>query len=163
MGLEVIVLRQHPGPDKFLLKHRHEVQQVLRGAVPDVVDHIRWHGEAVLPSASFGSVAHDPDDAFYDVVDVGKVPEAVAVVEYPDLISSDQSVCEAIVSHIRPAAWAVDGEETQSCGWYVIKFAVCMCQQLIALFRGGVEAYGVIYSVFSGVWDLSIGSVDTGR
>ena len=161
--LEVVVLRKHSGPDKLLLKHRHEVQQALGGAVADVVDHVRRHGESVLPGASLRRVAHDPDHALHDVVDVCEVPEAVAVVEYPDALSPDQPVCEAVVRHVRPAAGSVDGEEAQSRGGNVVELAVGVRQQLVALLGGGVEADGVVHHVVGGVRHLPVGAVDAGR
>ena len=162
MCLEVVVLRQHPGPDKLLLKHRHEVQQALGGAVADVVDHVRRHWEAVLPGASLRSVAHDPDHALHDVVDVCEIPEAVAVVEYSDALSPDQPVCEAVVRHVGPAAGSVDGEEAQSRGGNVVELAVGVRQQLVALLGGGVEAYGVVHHVVGGVRYLPVCPVDAG-
>ena len=160
--LEVVVLRKHSGPDKLLLKHRHEVQQALGRAVADVVDHVRRHGEPVLPGASLGSVAHDPDHTLHDVVDVCEVPEAVAVVEYFYLLALDQPVCEAVVGHVGPAAGSVDCEEAQSRGGNVVELAVGMRQQLVALLGGGVEAYGVVHHVVGGVRDLPICPVDAG-
>lgn len=161
--LEVVVLRKHSGPDKLLLKHRHEVQQALGRAVADVVDHVRRHWEAVLPGASLRSVAHDPDHALHDVVDVCEIPEAVAVVEYPDALSPDQPVCEAVVRHVGPAAGSVDGEEAQSRGGNVVELAVGVRQQLVALLGGGVEAYGVVHHVVGGVRHFLVGAVDAGR
>lgn len=162
MCLEVVVLRKHPCPDKLLLKHRHEVQQALGGAVADVVDHVRRHGEPVLPGASLGSVAHDPDHALHDVVDVCEVPEAIAVVEYPDALSPDQLVSEAVVRHVGPAAGSVDCEEAQSSGGNVVELAVGVRQQLVALLGGGVEAYGVVHHVVGGVRYLPVCPVDAG-
>ena len=161
--LEVVVLRQHPGPDKLLLKHRHEVQQALGGAVADVVDHIRRYRKSVLPGASLRRVAHDPDYALHDVVYVGEVPPAVAVIEYPDALSPDQPVCEAVVRHVGPAAGSVDGEEAQSRGGNVVELAVGMRQQLVALLGGGVEADGVVHLVVGGVRHFLVGAVDAGR
>lgn len=162
MCLEVVVLRKHSGPDKLLLKHGHEVQQALGGAVADVVDHIRRYGESVLPGASLRRVAHDPDHALHDVVDVCEVPEAVAVVEYPDALTPDQPVCEAVVSHVRPAAGSVDGEEAQSSGGNVVELAVGVRQQFVALLGGGVEAYWVVHHVVGGVRYLPVCPVDAG-
>ena len=116
MGLEVVVPGQHPGPDKLLLEDGHEVQKALRGAVADVVHHVRRLGKAVLPVASLGRAAHDPHHALHDVINVGEVPQAVAVVEYFDLLSSDKPVREAEVGHVRPAAGAVHGEEPKARG-----------------------------------------------
>lgn len=160
--LEVVVLRQHPGPDKLLLKHGHEVQQALGGAVADVVDHIRRYRKSVLPGASLRRVAHDPDHALHDVVDVCEVPQTVAIVEYFYLLALDQPVREAEVGHVRPAAGAVDGEEPQACGRYIVELTVGVGQQLVALLGRGVEADGVVHLVIGGVRHLPVGAVDAG-
>ena len=163
VGLEVVVPGQHPGPDKLLLEDGHEVQKALRGAVADVVHHVRRLGKAVLPVASLGRAAHDPHHALHDVVYVGEVPQAVAVVEYFYLLTPDQPVREAEVGHVGSAAWAVDGEEPQARGRYVVEFAVGVRQQLVALLGGGVEADGVVHLVVGGVRHLPVGAVDAGR
>ena len=80
VGLEVVVLRQHAGPDQFLLQDGHEVQQVFGLAAADVVHGVGRHGQAVLPFLAGGGLPHHPIDAFYDIVHVGEVPAAVAVV-----------------------------------------------------------------------------------
>ena len=136
--LEVVVPGQHPGPDQLLLEDGHEVQQALRGAVADVVHHVRRLGKAVPAVASLGCVAHDPHHALHDVVYVGEVPPAVAVVEYFYLLTFHQFVREAEVGHVGPAAGAVDGEEPQAGGRYVVELAVGVGQQLVALLGGSV-------------------------
>ena len=163
MGLEIVVPGQHPGPDQLLLKDGHEVQQALRGTVADVVHHVRRLGKAVSAVASLGRVAHDPHHALHDVVYVGEVPQAVAVVEYFYLLAFYQFVREAEVGHVGPAAGAVDGEEPQARGRYVVELAVGVGQQLVALLGGGVEADGVVHLVVGGVRHLPVGAVDAGR
>ena len=163
VGVEVIVPGQHAGPDQLLLKDGHEVQQALRGTVADVVHHVRRLGKAVPAVASLGRVAHDPHHALHDVVYVSEVPQTVAVVEYFYLLALDQPVREAEVGHVRPAAGAVDGEEPQACGRYVIELAVGVGQQLVALLGRGVEADGVVHLVIGGVRHFLVGAVDAGR
>lgn len=107
-------------------------------------------------------MAHDPHNALHDVVYVGEVPQTVAVVEYPYFLSSDKPVSEAEVGHVRPAAGAVDGEEPQACGRYVVELTVGVGQQLVALLGRGVEAYGVVHHVVGGVRDLPVCPVDAG-
>ena len=163
MGLEVVVPGQHPGPDKLLLEDGHEVQKALRGAVADVVHHVRRLGKAVLPVASLGRAAHDPHHALHDVINVCEISQAVAVVEYFYLLTPDQPVREAEVGHVRPAAGAVHGEEPKARGRYVVELAVGVRQQLVALLGGGVEADGVVHLVVGGVRHLPVGAVDAGR
>ena len=163
MGLEVVVHGQHAGPDQLLLEDGHEVQKALRGAVADVVHHVRRLGKAVPAVASLGRAAHDPHHALHDVINVCEISQAVAVVEYFDLLSSDKPVREAEVGHVRPAAGAVHGEEPQACGRDVVELAVGVRQKLVALLGGGVEADGVVNLVFGGVRHLPVGAVDAGR
>ena len=163
MGLEVVVHGQHAGPDQLLLEDSHEVQKALRGAVADVVHHVRRLGKAVLPVASLGRAAHDPHHALHDVINVCEISQAVAVVEYFDLLSSDKPVREAEVGHVRTAAGAVDGEEPEARGRYVVELAVGVRQKLVALLGGGVEADGVVHLVIGGVRHFLIGAVDAGR
>ena len=108
-------------------------------------------------------MAHDPHHALHDVVYVSEIPQTVAVVEYFYLLALDQPVREAEVGHVRPAAGAVDGEEPQACGRYVIELAVGVGQQLVALLGGGVEADWVVHLVIGGVRHLPVGAVDAGR
>ena len=163
MGLKVVVPGQHPGPDKLLLEDGHEVQKALRGAVADVVHHVRRLRKAVLAIASLGCVAHDPHQTLHAVVYVGEVPLAVSVVEDTYLLTFYQFVREAEVGHVGPAAGAVDGEEPQARGRYVVELAVGVGQQLVALLGRGVEADGVVHLVVGGVWHLPVGAVDAGR
>ena len=163
MGLEVVVHGQHAGPDQLLLEDGHEVQKALRGAVADVVHHVRRLGKAVPAVASLGRAAHDPHHALHDVVYVGEVPQAVAVVEYFYLLAFYQFVREAEVGHVGPAAGAVDGEEPKARGRYVVELAVGVGQKLVALLGGGVEADGVVHLVVGGVRHLPVGAVDAGR
>ena len=163
MGLEVVVHGQHAGPDQLLLEDGHEVQKALRGAVADVVHHVRRLGKAVPAVASLGRAAHDPRHALHDVVYVGEVPQAVAVVEYFYLLAFYQFVREAEVGHVGPAAGPVDGEEPQARGRYVVELAVGVGQQLVALLGGSVEADGVVHLVVGGVRHFLVGAVDAGR
>ena len=116
MGLEVVVLGEHAGSDEFLLEDMDEVQQVLGLAVADVVDGIRGDGQAVLADPLFRGLAHHPDDAFHDVVDIGEIAAAVAVVVDLDGVAFQQFVREAEIGHIRTAGRSVDGEEAEARG-----------------------------------------------
>ena len=80
MGLEVVVGGEHAGSDEFLLEDIDKVQQVLGLAAADVVDRIRRNRKSVFAILLFRGFAHDPDDAFHDVIDIGEIASAVAVV-----------------------------------------------------------------------------------
>ena len=84
MGLEVIIGREDTGGDQFFGEDLHEVQEVFRVAVADVIHRVGRDGEAVGAGFLFRGPLHHPQDAFHDVVDIGKIPLAVAVVENLD-------------------------------------------------------------------------------
>lgn len=160
MGVEIIVLRQNSGSCEFLLKNRHEVQQVLGMVVADVVNFVWRNWKTVLPVPFFGCMLHDTDYAFNYVVDVGEIPLAVAVVEYFYRLALTELVCEAEVGHVRTACRAIHREEPQSCRRDIVQFAVGMGHQLVALLCCRIEAYRIVYLVIGRVWNLFIGAID---
>ena len=111
VGFEVVVGGEDSGADEFFLEDCDEVEEVFGMVVADVVECVGWDGQVVVAVAFFGSVLHHSDDAFYDVVDVGEVALAVAVVEYLYGLAFDEFVGEAEVGHIGAPCGAVDGEE----------------------------------------------------
>jgi len=160
VSLEIIVGGEHPCGDKLFLKDGDEVQQVLWGAVADVIDFVGRNRQAVFASLLFGCMLHDADNAFYDVIDEGEVALAVAVVEDLDGLAFAQLVGEAEVCHVRASGGAIDGEEAQAGRGDVVELAVGMCQKLVALLRGGVEADRVIHLVVGGVGHLLVAAID---
>ena len=111
MSLEVVVLGEHAGSDKFLLEDIDKVQKVLGLAATDVVDGIWRDGKPVLASLLFWGFAHDPDDAFHDVIDIGEIAAAVAVVVDLDGLTFQQLVRESEIGHVRTPRRAVNSEE----------------------------------------------------
>ena len=63
---------------------------------------------------------HHSDDAFDDVIDVGEVAFAFAVVEYLDGLAGFKLVGEAEVGHVGAAGGAIDGKEAQPCAGDVV-------------------------------------------
>ena len=57
---------------------------------------------------------HDTHYPLYNIVNVGKVALAVAVVEDLNRFAFYKFVGKAEVSHIRTTSWAIDGEEAQA-------------------------------------------------
>ena len=160
MGLEVIVGREYARCNELLLQDGHEVEQVLGRVVADVIDLVRRHGEAVRARLLLGSVAHHAHNALDDVVDVGKVAFAVAVVENPDGLSRAQFVGEAEVGHIRAAGGAVNGKEAQAGRRDVVELRVGVGHQLVALFGRRIEGNRVVNLVVGRVRHLRIGAVN---
>ena len=104
--------------------------------------------------------SNDTDEAFDDVVDVGEVAAAVAVVEDLDGLAAEEFVGEAEIGHVGAAGGAVDGEEAQARGGDAIEGAVAVGEEFIALLGGGVEADGVVDAVFDAEGDLLVAAVD---
>ena len=91
----------------------------------------------------------DPNDAFDDVVDVGKVAAVFTVVEYGDLFACKDGFCELEKRHVWPSPGAIDSEEAQASGRQVVQMAVGVSHQLVAFLTSGVEAEGVVNVVMN--------------
>ena len=57
---------------------------------------------------------HNADYSFHNVIDIGEVTLAVAVVEDLDGLAFHQFVGEAKVGHVGTTCWAIDGKEAES-------------------------------------------------
>ena len=147
VGIEVIVLGEDTGTHQLFLQDGHEVKEVFRGVVTDVIYLVRWNGQPVLAVPLLGGVLHDAHHSLYDVVDIGEVALAVAIIENLDGLAFHQLVGEAEVSHVGTTGGAIDGEEAQAGRGNVVELRVGMGHKFVALLRGGVEAHGVVYLV----------------
>ena len=83
-------------------------------AVAYVIYLIRWQGQSVLAYLALRWCLHHALYAFYDIVYVGEVSLAVAVVKDFNGFSCQQLVGEAKVGHVRTACRTIYGEEAQS-------------------------------------------------
>ena len=162
VGFEVVVGGENTGADEFFLEDLYEVQEVFGLAAADVIDGVGRDGQAVFAGFLFGGLGHNADDAFDDVIDVGEVPAAVAVVEDLDGLAFQEFVGKAEVGHVRSSGGAIDGEEAQAGGRDVVEFAVAMGEKFVALLRRGVEADGVVHPVFYAEGDLLVAAIDAG-
>lgn len=160
MGIEVIILGEHAGTDQLFLKDGHEVEKVLGRVVADVVHLVRGDGESILAVLLLRGVLHDAHHSLHDVVNIGEVALAVAIVEYLDGLAFHQLVGEAEVSHVGTTCGAIDGEETEAGRGDVVEFAISMGHQLVALLGGGVEAHGIVYLVVCRVWHFFVAAID---
>ena len=79
--LEIVVFGEHACTDELFLKDGDEVEQVLGTVVADVIYFIRRDGKTIFSVFLFRSVLHNSDDSFDDVINVGEVTLAVAIVE----------------------------------------------------------------------------------
>ena len=160
VGFKVVVLRKHSCTYKFFLQDGHEVEEVFGRVVADVIYLVRGDGQSIFAVLLLRGVLHDAHHSLHDVVNIGEVALAVAIVEYLDGLAFNKFVGEAEVSHVGTAGGAIDGEEAQAGRRNIIEFAICMSHQLVALLGGGVEAHGVVYLVVCRIGHLLIAAID---
>ena len=160
MGLEIVVGRQDAGTNQFILKNRHEIQKILRGVVADVVHLVRRNRKAVLAVLLLRGMLHDTDYSLHDVIDIGKVTFAVAVVEDLDGLAFTELVGEAEICHIGTAGGAIDREETETRGRDIVELRVSMGHELVALLGRGIEAHRIVHLVISRIRHFLVTSVN---
>ena len=159
MGLEVVVGGEYAGSDEFLLEDIDKVQQVLGLATADVVDGIRRDGKPVLAVLFFWGFAHHPDDAFHDVIDIGEIPTAVAVVVDLDGLTLQQFVGEAEIGHVRAPCGTVDGEEAEARGRDIVKLGIAVGEELVALLSRRIQAHRIVHPVVRAEGHLLVAAV----
>ena len=93
----------------------YEVKKVFWGVVTYVIYFIRWNWEAVFALLLLWGVLHHSYYAFHDVIDIGEVAFAVAIIENLDGFAFHQFVGETEVCHVRATGWTINGEETETC------------------------------------------------
>ncbi len=160
VGIKVVVLGQDTGTHQLFLEDGHEVKEVFGGVVADVVHLVRWDGESVLAVLLLGGVLHDAHHSLHDVVDIGEVALAVAIVEYLDGLAFHQFVGEAKICHVGTAGGAIDGKEAEAGRGDVVELTISMGHQFVALLRGGVEAYGVVHLVVCRIRHFLVATID---
>lgn len=160
MGLEVVVLGQDTGTHQLFLQDGHEVEEIFGRVVANVVYLVRWDGQSVLTVLLLGGVLHDAHHSLHNVVDIGEITLAVAIVENLDGVAFHQLVGEAEVSHVGTACRAIDSEEAKAGRRDVVELRVGMGHQLVALLRGGVEAHGVVHLVVCRIRHFLVAAVD---
>lgn len=111
---EVVVGGKYASGNKFFLEYLDEVEEVFGIVVANVVDGIWRDGKSVFAGLTLRSTVHYADNAFDNVVNIGEVSFAVAVVEDLDGFAFDQLVGESEVGHVGTPGRTVDGEETQA-------------------------------------------------
>jgi hypothetical protein len=160
VGIEVVILRKHSCTYKLFLQDGYEVKEIFGRVVADVVYLVRGDGQSVLAVPLLRGVLHDAHHSLHDVVDIGEVALAVAIVENLDGFAFHQLIGEAKVSHVGTAGGAIDGKEAEAGRGDVVEFRVGMGHQLIALLRGGVEAHGVVHLVVCRIRHLLVAAID---
>ena len=145
------------------MQRLHEVEQVLGLASTYIIYSVWRDGQAVLTFLARRSAGHHAHDAFDDVVDIGEVAAAVAVVVDLDGLAGEQLVGEAKVGHVGATGGTVDGEETQTRRWDVVELAVAVGEELVALFGSGIKAHGIVHSVVGAEGHFLVAAVDGAR
>ena len=160
MSLKVVFLGQHTGTDQLFLQDGYEVEKVFGGVVADVVYLVRGDGQSVLAVLLLRGVLHDAHHSLHNVIDIGKVALAVAIIEYLDGFAFNKLISETEVSHVGTTGGAIDGEEAEAGRGDVVEFRVGMGHQLVALLGGGVEAYGVVHLIVCRIRHLLVAAID---
>ena len=115
--LEVKICRKDTSSYQFLLQNLYEVEQILRLATTYIIYCVWWDGQSVLTLLTLWSTLHHTNHTFHDVIYVGEVTTAVAVVEYLDGFALQQFVGETKVCHIWTTGRAIYREKAQArCG-----------------------------------------------
>ena len=160
VGLEVEVLGEDTCTDEFFLEDGDEVEEVFGLATTDVVDGVGWDGETVVTLLALRGTLHHTDNTLDDVVNIGEVASAVAIVVNLDGLALEEFVGETEVGHVGAACGAVDGEEAEACGGDVVELGVAMGHEFVALLRGGIEAHRVVHAVVGGEGDFLIAAIN---
>ena len=137
-----------------------KVQQVLGLAAADVVDGIRRDGKPILAGLLFRGFAHDPDYTFHDVIDIGEIASAVAVVVNLDGLAFQQFVRESEIGHVRTPGRTVNGEEAQARGRDIVKLGIAVGEELVALLGRRIQAHRIIHPVVGAEGDFLVAAVD---
>ena len=107
----------------------------------------RVDGQTVLTGFLLRRALHDPDHAIDNIVDGGKIPLTVSVIENFYGFALQKLVSGAEICHIVPPGGAVDGEEPQTREGNIVELLVGVSHQIVALFCGGAEGHGVVHLV----------------
>lgn len=160
VSLKVIILGEHSGTHQLFLQDGYEVKEVFGRVVADVIYLVRGDGQSVLAVLLLGGVLHDAHHSLHDVVDIGEVTLAVAIVENLDGLAFNKFVGKAEVCHIGTTCRAINCKEAEAGRGDVVELRVGMGHQLVALLRGGVEAYGVVYLVVCRIGHFLVATID---
>ena len=128
-------------------------------AVTYIIYCVRGLGQSVLAITTLGSFVHHPLNALNNIIDVGEVALAVAVVENLDCFALAEHICKAKVCHIGPTGRAIYGEEPQARRGNVVELAVRVGQQLVTLLGCSIETHWVIYLIISRIGHLLVAAV----
>lgn len=131
--------------------------------IADVVDLVGRERETIFAVLLFGGMLHHAHNTFNNVVDVCEIAFALAVVENLDGLACPELIGETEVGHVRAACRAIDGKEAKSRTRDVVKLAVGVGHELVALFGSGIQRNRVVHLVFGGIGDFLVTTVHARR
>ena len=161
MGLEIEVLREDACTDEFLLEDGDKVEEVFGLATTDVIDGIGWDGESIVALFALGGALHHADDSLDNVIDIGEVAAAVAVVVDLDGFALQEFVGETEIGHVWTACRTIDGEEAQASRGNIVELGIAVGHELVGLLCRSVKRYRVIHSVICAEWYFFVTTVYT--
>ena len=138
----------------------HEVQQVFGLAAADVIDFIWRDGQTVLPHPLFRGFGHHSNNAFHDVIHVGKVAAAVAVVVNLYSLTLQEFVGETEIGHVGTAGRTINRKESQPSCRNIVEFGVAVGEEFVALLSGRIQAHGVVHAVVHTEGDFLVATVN---
>ena len=159
VGFEIVIGWKHTGTHEFFLQDLYEIEEVLGLVITYIIYFIGGNGQTVLSHLFLGGMLHDAGNAFYNIVHIGEIALAMAVIENLDGLAGHELVGKAEVGHIGTAGRAIDGEEAQAGTGDVVELGIGMGHELVALLGGGIERHGVVHLVVGAVRDLLVGAI----
>ena len=96
------------------MENRDEVEEILGGIVTDIIYLVGRNGKTVLAVLLLGGMLHNADHSFHNVIDIGEVALAIAVIEDLDGLAFDQFVSKTKVGHVGTTCRTIDSEEAEA-------------------------------------------------
>ena len=100
--------------------------------------------------------------SFYNIINVGEISAAVAIIEDFYRFALQEFVGEAEIGHIGATGRTIDGEEAQTGGRDIVKLRIAVGEELIALLRGCIEGDGIVDTVVGRERHLLVTTIHTG-
>ena len=111
MRFEVKVCRKDSCSYQFFTQNGNKVHQILWLTTTDVINCIRRNGETIFTISFFRCTLHYTDNAFDNIINIGKVAFTVTIVKNLNGFTFKQFISKAKISHIRSSCWSVNRKE----------------------------------------------------
>lgn len=96
------------------MENRDEVEEILGRIVADIIHLVGRNRKTVFSVLLFGGMLHNADNSFHNVIDIGEVALAVAVIEDLDGLAFDQFISKTKVGHVGTTSRTIDSEEAEA-------------------------------------------------